>query len=397
MAWLIREDIFQAMSRAMAGGFVLKAEQQLQHEERSAPTAEGMPRNLKIAGDVAEIRVEGALTQKPDFFAWLFGGGNTTYQQIQQALAIAAADPTIKRAVLYVDSPGGHVHGLFDCIAALDAFPKALSVVASQACSAAYSLASVAGKIEGTNEAAEFGSIGVAARYFVSDNVVDVTSTEAPNKRPDVRTDEGKAVVRKELDDIHDLFVDAIAHGRSTTADKVNEKFGRGAVVLAREAKKLGMIDRIAKAALRPVDPADGPSEESDPIDASAEVGGAATEKNMDIELLKKQHPEVYSAVLEQGVAKERDRVTAHLTLGDASGDMKTAIAAINDGAEMTQTITAKYLAAGINRADRTARQTDSETAGAAADNAKPVAVAKDLGDEVVALMESERKGKVAV
>src|SRR5690606_9578304 len=75
--------------------------------------ADGRPRNLKVAGDVAEISIKGVLTEKLDFILWLFGIDNTSYEQINSALAVASADPTVKRIVLNIDSPGGQVKGLF--------------------------------------------------------------------------------------------------------------------------------------------------------------------------------------------------------------------------------------------------------------------------------------------
>jgi ClpP class serine protease len=94
-----------------------------------------------------------------------------------------------------------------------------------------------------------FGSIGIAASFLVDESIVEIASTEAPKKRPDVSTAEGKAIVREELDAIHEVFVEAIARGRSTTTTNVNRNFGRGAIVLARDAKRAGMIDSIAAGA----------------------------------------------------------------------------------------------------------------------------------------------------
>lgn len=202
---------------------------------------------LVVAGDVGEIAIVGLLTARPSFVAWLLGVGNTVYSDVQAALAQAAADPTIKRVVLAVNSPGGQVDGLFDCLAALESFTKPISTRASFAASAAYAIASLGGKITATGPAATFGSIGVAASFTVDPSQVDITSTAAPNKRPDVSTPEGQAVVRAELDDLHALFADAIARGRGTTVARVNAEFGRGGVVLAAEAKKRGMVDAIAK------------------------------------------------------------------------------------------------------------------------------------------------------
>ena len=74
----------------------------------------------------------------------------------------------------------------------------------------------------------------------------------------------------------------------------------------------------------------------------------------LNLATLKLEHPEAYAQALAegvtQGVAKENDRVNSHRIMGEASGDMKTAMAAIEDGSEMTATIQATYMAAGMNR-----------------------------------------------
>jgi ClpP class serine protease len=210
------------------------------------------------------------------------------------------------------------------------------SVVTNTAASAAFGLASQAsGGLYAESRAAMFGSVGVAATMFIYPEEVEITSTEAPNKRPDVTTEEGKAVVREELDALHDLFVEGIAAGRKTTPEKVNKNFGRGSTLLADAALKNGMIDGIL-------------------------TTKQENKKAMDINELKAQHSELYSAVKNAGVAEERDRVTAHLTMGTASGDMDTAVVAITEGTGMTLTLQAKYMTAGRNKTDLDGRSQDA-------------------------------------
>jgi hypothetical protein len=124
----------------------------------------------------------------------------------------------------------------------------------------------------------------------------------------------------------------------------------------------------------------------------------------MTAEEIKQQFPDVHAAILDNGkkagCAEERDRVTAHLTLGEQSGDMKTALAAIASGDGMTQTLQAKYMAAGMNRQATATRQADSDAAAKVLADAAPPAAAdaaavEDLGDKVVALLEKQLgKGK---
>lgn len=389
--WLLREDRAKALAEARRAGLEPTAEQRREFATAIVAAREsGRPRPLTIAGDVAEIRIEGVLTKDPDIFAMWFGGGNTAYTDIAASLAVADSDPQVKRCVLNIDSPGGHVDGLFDALAALESFGKPLTAKASEACSAAFAIACMAKTIEAANTAAMFGSIGVAMDFtFWSDmERISVTSTEAPDKRPDPRTPEGFKVVQKHLDDIHALYVDPIARGRKTTVKDVNANYGRGAVVLAAEAKERGMIDSVAQPVLRSV---------SDPKKRTSSESGSSTRKtSMTEQELQDQHPKLYSAIVAigkaQGTAEERDRATAHLTAGEQSGDMKTAIEAVNSGAVMTQTLMAKYMMAGINRNAQVARQTDDKIASTAVDGVTPSAEGADLGDAIVAIIDQGKK-----
>lgn len=106
----------------------------------------------------------------------------------------------------------------------------------------------------------------------------------------------------------------------------------------------------------------------------------------MDLQELKSQHPAVHAAAMQEGQDKERDRVSAHLTMGQASGDMKTALAAVDDGSDMTAKLQAQYMAAGMNRSDKADRNDDDADAAAAANNADDSDANTD-GDNVVDLV----------
>lgn len=382
MWWLLALAVRQAIEQAHQNGVVPTAEQQIQYEARYGDYETDASRVLTVAGDVAEIKVAGVITKAPSLMAMLFGGGNVTYPEIIKALAEADADPAVARAELKIDSPGGSIDGLFDAIAALQSFSKPLkAVVHNQAASAAYSLAAQADEIVAANRATRFGSIGVVGSFQVRDGMVDIASTQAPKKRPNVSTEEGQAVVREELDALHEIFVDSIATGRNTTADKINAEYGQGATLLAGDALKRGMIDSIAEAPLRVVS--------SSTSTTTARSGGGNPETGpMNLNELKAQHPDVYAAAVQEGVASERDRVGAHLTMGNASGDMETALAAVNSGDAMTASLQAKYLAAGMNRRDQDTRQQD-DTSAAGADGANGGGEGEDAADLVCGAVES--------
>ena len=213
--------------------------------------------------------------------------------------------------------------------------------------SAAYGIAAAAGNIVAAGPAAMFGSVGTAISMAVSDDVVTITSSNAPEKRPDPRTEEGRASIIRHLDAIDSLFVDAIAAGRGIAPDTVRQNYGRGASLLAGEAQQRGMIDGIAGVGLRAVEQ----------LNATADGG---SEERMDLEQLKSEHPAVYKAAVQVGVTQEHERVTAHLKLAE-TGDMKTALEAIDSGDNLTQTIYAAHMAAALNRRDVNARDEDDK------------------------------------
>lgn len=381
--WLLEASVRQAIEQAQKAGFTPSAEQQAQYAARFEYDDDGDrdSRILTVAGDRAEISIKGVLTPTPSFMAMLFGGGNTTYSEIVSAIAQAEQNESVTAITLAVSSPGGHFEGLFDVLAALQSAKKPITAsVHGLAASAAYAIVCQADHIEARNRASRVGSIGVVASFTVFDEDIDVTSTAAPKKRPDVRTEEGRAMVIEELDALHEIFADSIAEGRGVPVEKVNAEFGQGATLLAGEALKRGMIDSIAEISLKVVD-------NTNPT--TARSGGNIPETgNMDLKTLKAQHADVYAAAVQEGTDQERDRVIAHLIMGETSGDMETAAKAIKDGAAMTSTLQATYLTAGMNRKDVSTRQEDDADA-AVADKAAASADGEDAADNVARLVEA--------
>lgn len=380
--WLLEASVRQAILQAQKAGVMPTVEQQANFEASRLSAGGASSRILSVAGSSAEVAVKGVITKAPSFLAMLFGGGNTTYPEIISALAEADSDPEIEDITLAIDSPGGHFDGLFDTLAAIQGTNKPIkAVVSNVGASAAYAIASQADEIVAANRATRVGSVGVVATFQVFEDEVSITSTNAPKKRPDVTTEEGKAMVREELDAMHEIFVDAIAEGRDTSVDTVNAEFGQGATLLADEALKRGMIDAVAAPSLKVV--------KNTQISTARSGGNKPEIGSMDLKELKAQHPDVYAAAVQDGVDQERDRVSAHLIMGEKSGAMETASAAIKDGSGMTATLQATYLTAGMNRSDVGDRQDDEADANAG-DNASASDDQGDAGDAVASAVEAK-------
>jgi ClpP class serine protease len=352
--WLLGQDFLDRMEDS-AQGFVVDQPAYTAFIERRSRSREDGDTDLFVrAGSTAHILIVGVLSSEPDFFFDMFGGGSAVYGDIVAAVRAAEDDETITDIVLEIDSPGGEVAGFLRTAQVIADVQKPVEAqVTNMAASAAFGLAAQANTIIVENTMAMVGSVGVVATMFVSDARVTITSTEGPDKRPDVTTDEGVAAVKRELDAIHAEFAGIIASGRGVSVAEVNADFGRGALVIANSALQSGMIDGIGSASR---------ARESNESSTNASAEGNA----MDLAELKAKHPDLFKAVRDEGIAagidKERDRVTAHVKAGAAMGAGEIACRNIIDGTEFgSQTAQAEYLVAGRNLSEITARHDDEQ------------------------------------
>lgn len=217
---------------------------------------------LSIADGVATVRVEGVLSKAgPDLIDQILGLPGTSYGEITKALSEAVGSPLVQSIQLMIDSPGGEVFGVDEvrgAIARAAATKPVTAVNTGMIASAAYWLASAASKIVSTSPANLTGSIGVVAvaidrserdRKF---GVVTVVSRNAPDKRPNLGTESGLAVLQDQVDALERAFVERIAEGRGVSAETVRTTFGRGRMLIAvdpdgskQSAISVGMIDGV--------------------------------------------------------------------------------------------------------------------------------------------------------
>lgn len=327
--WLLNPETLSAMRSAPA----VTAEQQAEYEQKILAMEESA---LAIAGNTGRINIVGTLTDAPSFMARYFGGGNTVYADIVRAVAEAESNPQVEEIEYYIASGGGQATA--EWLAAMEAIRNTTkpsrAYVGSVAASAAYGIAAQADEIVAQNAMSYLGSVGVVIDAITREDAVSITSTNAPNKRPDLKTEEGQATIRTMLDQVEGQFIDAIAEGRGISADDVRKNYGQGATMTAREAIKIGMIDKIQESK------------------TTAATGGKQTTgaSTMDLTTLKASHPAVFAEAVTIGATQERERVEAHLTLAKASGAMDIAVEAIESGEGLSAKYQAKYMAAGMNK-----------------------------------------------
>jgi ClpP class serine protease len=378
----IDAGVLEQMERARAAGLTPTADQVAKFEARTA----GPASILSTAGNAAEILITGVLTRAPDLYAYYYGGGNTTYPDIIAAIAEADADERVEQIDIRFDSGGGEAQGAFLAATAIaNAMKPTRGIVDGMAASAAYLLVSQADIIETVGPADMVGSIGIVQTTYVADYIVEVTSTEAPDKRPDVTTEEGKATVRTYLDEFHGIMAADIARGRGTTVGAVNANFGRGGVMLAAKALDRGMIDRVGVSA-------PGASTVSQTTATAEKPTIEAT--TMDLQKLKAEHPAVHAAAHAEGVAAgvktERERTSAHIQYATTARMPEMALEGIKAGQELTADVIAAYLTAGMNHADVSANQADSDDTPETGADSTDESQEEKLGTAVLAHMQSD-------
>lgn len=380
----------------------------------------------------ATIKITGPLSPAgPSPIARFFGFGGTGYVDIISAAKSLENDPSIDTVRLVFDTPGGSVNGMDPARQAIESLASKKNVIAEnhgRMESAAYYIGTAKGikKIVAMSPLASTGSIGVViAGIDTSDALarngvkrIKIISSNAPNKQADPTTPQGLSILQDDVDAMERVFIRKVAEGRNTTDDDVIENFGKGGTLIAQDpdsdkpdALKVGMIDsvitQVETTSLNEDDENEdlntGAASDSSVINGndnipetkSTEEGGQQKGTIMDLTKMKAEHPALFAEAVaigvEQGVTQERKRVDAHLTMGEASGDMKFAVSCIQDGAELDASVNAKYMAASMNKKAVTDRDSESEddleTKGGddegADDEALAKATAAELGVEI--------------
>jgi len=267
----------------------------------------------------AHINIKGMLTPKANPCAAFFGEAETEYGYIKAAIEKANADPMVKSIQLDTDSPGGYVDGVDRAAEAVAMSEKpTVAMVENLAASAAYWIISQADTITAKYKTALIGSIGVLVEAvdFTEANEKKgvksyvLTSTDAPNKHTDIKTEKGQAQIIDRLNDIHNVFASRVASGRGITIEKVNSDFGRGGILIAENALKAGMIDIIS----------DYEKNKSQLNNSALPDKNKSQEVDMDFKSYLKENPEAmaeYTASL--GTAKT-EGIADGKTLGIAEG-----------------------------------------------------------------------------
>lgn len=295
--------------------------------EHAAPSHGGRPGGFTRVGNTAIIGLRGVVMQDDTFLSWLISliYGGTILENFKDSLAAAVADASILRIVLEINSPGGEAMGIEEAakaIRAANAKKPVTAFVDGMAASAAYWLASAAGRIVLSSQSSQVGSVGVvltmrdtrARDAAAGIKTHEIVSSQSPMKRVDPETEEGLASLKAYVDRFAAIFVDAIAGYRGKDADAVLQDFGRGGMVFAADAVKVGMADAVMtrEELMRSLE-----------AGATGNNSGGLTAQNKEGGKMEGQEQPDIAKAKAEAAAEERNRIGAILSLPEAKGREK--------------------------------------------------------------------------
>jgi signal peptide peptidase SppA len=215
-------------------------------------------RGGRTSGKVAVIPITGVISHRMNLISSISGPtGGASIQKLQAQFAQALALEDCRAIVLDIDSPGGCVDGVPEFAAQIAAARNQKPVIAvcnAFACSAAYWLASAAREVVCT-PSGQCGSIGVfMAHVDESESLkkqgIKITLIKAGKYKAEGNpyqplSDDAHAAAQTNVDAFYSMFVRSVAQNRGASTASVRDGYGQGRVVMAAEAVKQNLVDRV--------------------------------------------------------------------------------------------------------------------------------------------------------
>ena len=278
-------------------------------------------RSVSIRGSTAIIPIHGPITARNTFFS-LFSGG-TSLETLAKDFQEALSNEDVKSILFDIDSPGGVAVGPMEMAEMIfNARNKKpiYSYIGRNGSSAAYWLASATEKII-VNPSALVGSVGVVTTIPVQEQPdqdgyknIEIVSSNAALKRPDPRTAEGIAEIRRELDALESTFINGISKYRSITPEIVKADFGGGGVVIGSEAVNKNMADALGTyeetlSLLSQINHQENHQTNNLTInnqimskEQAKQINAAISKKEITANYIKEEFPDITSSIIEEAI-----------------------------------------------------------------------------------------------
>ncbi len=204
---------------------------------------------MRTKGKIAIIPIKGTITAEGSYFGLM-----ATSHELIQIIEDVEKRKRIKAVIFEINSPGGTPFAAKEIAERIKDMEKpTVAWVREYATSGSYWIASACDEIV-ADELSTLGSIGVMSiRPDIGELLkkfgIDVETLRTgiykglglPYEKP---TEEERELLTKELDEIKDRFLAAIAENRKLDDETVKE-LSTAKVYLGREAKELGLIDHL--------------------------------------------------------------------------------------------------------------------------------------------------------
>lgn len=254
------------LRRAIAGqaeGVALPARARVLEELlTAAPGLEGAVKaygpgeaNGTAPGPIRVIPMFGLLMQHPSWASYY--GLATSVDQVQAEIRRCVADPQCSGVALRIYSPGGNVHGvkvLADYIRSVRDQKPIWAHADSMANSAAYWIMASCSRASCTpmGEVGAIGAFTIHTSYKGMDEALGIKRTivkagkmKALTTELEDLTEDARTNLQAKVEAAYEEFAQAVAKGRGVSLKQVQGGMGEGAVVEAKEALSMKMIDEV--------------------------------------------------------------------------------------------------------------------------------------------------------
>lgn len=275
----------------------LFVEARINGEEKRHEAARGKSGNRSddeyaVVNGVAVIPVYGVLGKRMNIIMDFSGGTST--QLLRSSIEKALRDKSVDAIVLDIDSPGGSVDGTKEVADFIFENRSGKPIVAyanGMMASGATWIGTAAESIVAFDTTIS-GNIGVVLTHFdrsKRDEEMGVKRTEIyAGKYKRIATDtaplsdDGRDYLQSMVDSFYSIFVEAVARNRGVPVEKALE-MADGKDFVGKQALEVGLVDMMGT------------------LEDAIALAKAKGVRNMDLQKLKAEHPDLYQEVLALG------------------------------------------------------------------------------------------------
>lgn len=227
-------------------------------ELRTSRNEDDLPENpvsYSVDSGVATVGIYGGTYTSSTYFTRLFGV--PTYEDIRDRLVEALEDANVTKIVLSIDSPGGAAAGvkqLSSFITDVSKVKPVTTFVEGRAYSAALWYGTASGKMV-LSDGSRTGSLGALLVHTsyqqmrqsegISDTVFRTSPDKAPGHPLEKLSESHEAIIKEELQELHDEFVNGVAANLNMDPEDVQANIATGRTFNTSKSIELGIGSRV--------------------------------------------------------------------------------------------------------------------------------------------------------